>query len=91
MSAVDQLRDEEVIALAAYILVYRRSWKINLQSAWESGRYGLSRDADQIPVLQRIRNTLGPSGLQKIKTRDIAAARREIDHNRATLRVRERP
>jgi hypothetical protein len=53
------ISDDQMDALKNYSEKHGRSWKNKLQASWMSG-------GDHGPELQRLRNTIGPSGLSKI-------------------------
>ena len=45
-------------------LAWGQIWKAKLRKCWETGRYPIKMD---IPALQRVRNLIGPKGLEKLK------------------------
>lgn len=69
-STATLLTKEQTIALNEWIESRGRSWKSKLHTAWQTGNYYGFAGKN---VLQRIRNTLGPSWLKKAKIQDIRA------------------
>lgn len=63
-SGPDELTAEEQIALRAWADEQRPRWRAALRLAWETGNYGGS---EHDSTLQRIRNRLGPSWLEKYR------------------------
>ena len=63
---LDKLTPEQTHALVAFSRRWGNKWKEHLMERWLNGSY---RPEDDIPQLQRIRNTLGPSWLAKLPTK----------------------
>ena len=53
-----------VKALESAKKTWGRTWKSKVRECWRTGRYPIKMD---IPALQRIRNLIGPKGLEKLK------------------------
>ncbi|KKN96135.1 hypothetical protein LCGC14_0170640 [marine sediment metagenome] len=58
------LTQEQVDALTRFKAAKGRTWKNRLIELWSSGQDASSQDG---ALLRQIRNTLGPSGLAKLK------------------------
>jgi hypothetical protein len=62
--AIDKLQDDQVIALSKFIHDQGRGWKDALDTAWTSGRYP---GGVNVPALQRLRNSVGPSVVMTLR------------------------
>ena len=47
--------------------LFGQEWKNEIAKAWRTGVYRWGLDSSEIAALQRLRNTIGHSGLKKIK------------------------
>ncbi|WP_419617457.1 hypothetical protein [Thiolapillus sp.] len=47
--------------------IYGKNWKEEIRRAWRTGVYRWGLDSGEIAELQHMRNTIGSSGLEKIK------------------------
>jgi len=59
-----ELTRDQLECLVGIIRCYGRGWKRCVRIRWYA-----SRDSDQ--VLMQLRNVLGPSGLERLTTRDV--------------------
>ena len=60
-----KLNDEQMNALREYAEHNGRAWRERLIDDWVHGRDGNS------PLLRQVRNTVGPSGLMRIKLEQV--------------------
>lgn len=68
---IDQLSGEEINALDYFVSKNGGRWKTKLHALWMNGGLENEKNGD---ALQRVRNKIGPSGLQSISRRAIATA-----------------
>lgn len=61
---MDTLTLEQIDALKRFKASYGRTWKSQLNTLWFSGRDERQADAG---LLRQVRNSIGPSGLLKVK------------------------
>lgn len=47
--------------------LFGKEWKNEIKRAWRTGVYRWGLDSNEIAELQRLRNTIGNNGLDKIK------------------------
>ncbi len=59
---------DECHALLSFAREHGRHWRRILQRSWETGVYATSVDTS---ILQRLRNTVGPTGLHKLNVSDL--------------------
>jgi hypothetical protein len=64
MTPLDQLTNDQVLALAKYACLFGRNWKRHLRFNWEN-----SWDCECWAI--QIRNKIGPTGLAHITTRHL--------------------
>lgn len=57
----------ELAALKRFAKDQGPRWKEWLRKAWEGGTLGRVAAAEDVPLLQAVRNKLGPSGLAALK------------------------
>lgn len=68
---MSNLTEDEKNVLAAFAKYHGRTWKADLRTVWmNSTEFHESRNGS---ILRAMRNKIGPSGLAKIKTRDLIA------------------
>ena len=65
-----KLTTEERTAVKRFAEQQGRQWKACLRQMWELGSYWGSDT--NVPVLQSLRNRIGPSGLAKVRPIDYA-------------------
>lgn len=76
MKAIDQLTDDQVLALARWIKKHTpRTWRSRLDEAWQRGGAGVTGYSAE---LQQIRNNHGPSLVAKLRTQDILEAGEQV-------------
>lgn len=63
---IEKLNAHQIAALMEWRATQGRQWRRALRECWESGRYG-ALPADDVALLQQVRNAIGPSGLSRIK------------------------
>jgi hypothetical protein len=63
-----KLTEEQRQAVRAFAGQQGRQWKAALRQMWEGGNYWGT--ATNVPVLQQLRNTIGPSGLVDLRPID---------------------
>lgn len=77
---IDTVRDDEIRALEIFIDHHDTAWKRTLRHCWESGT--AIQPPETAAALQRLRNRIGPSGLQRLTTGAVLDAANEIRKNR---------
>ena len=73
MLPVDKLTDDQSEALKKARHHFGRCWKDGLRKCWQNGNYPFAL-REVVPQLQYLRNTLGPSGLSKLKGEAIVSS-----------------
>jgi hypothetical protein len=66
LAILEKLTDEEIEALRVFSTLYGRNWRTHLRNQWMSG-YAPAFESFY-PMLQSVRNKIGPSGLCDIRT-----------------------
>ena len=61
------LTPEQATALRAFAAKYGRAWKQKLRDAWTNATLYQHIEPHHVAALQQVRNTLGPSGLAKVR------------------------
>ena len=61
------LTDVQSAALRAFAAKYGRTWKQKLRDAWSNATLYQHIEPHHVAALQQVRNTLGPSGLAKVR------------------------
>ena len=61
------LPDVQSAAPRAFAAKYGRTWKQKLRDAWTNATLYQHIEPHHVAALQQVRNTLGPSGLAKVR------------------------
>ena len=65
---LSRLTEEHMAALKRFKSWHGRTWKMRLRAAWEAGTLAkVAPRPDDVPLLQQVRNIIGPSGLAAVK------------------------
>ena len=65
-----KLEPSEKVSLRRFAQQQGKQWRLVLQQMWESGTYwGTETDRQ---ILQALRNRIGPTGLHRIRPKDLA-------------------
>ena len=62
-----ELSTEQKNAIDRAKELFGQEWKNEIKRAWRTGVYRWGLDSNEVTELQRLRNTIGNSGLDKIK------------------------
>lgn len=71
MKLVDKLSDSACLALGEFITAEGKRWRVALGQAWETGVYPAGSN---VPELQKLRNSYGPTKVFGLKTTEVLGA-----------------